>query len=33
MKPALDPITLEIMFNGLRSITDETYIALTRSAY
>ncbi len=33
MKPTLDPITLEIMFNGLRSITDETYIALTRSAY
>ncbi|NKB58158.1 MAG: hydantoinase B/oxoprolinase family protein [Alphaproteobacteria bacterium] len=33
MKPTLDPITLEILFNGLRSITDETYIALTRSAY
>jgi N-methylhydantoinase B len=33
MKPTLDPITLEIVFNGLRSITDETYIALTRSAY
>lgn len=33
MKQTLDPITLEIMFNGLRSITDETYIALTRSAY
>ncbi len=33
MSPKLDPITLEILFNGLRSITDETYIALTRSAY
>jgi N-methylhydantoinase B len=29
----LDPITLEILSNGLRSITDETFIALTRSAY
>jgi len=29
----LDPITLEILFNGLRSITDETYIALMKSAY
>jgi N-methylhydantoinase B len=33
MKPTLDPITLEILFNGLRSVTDESYIALTRSAY
>lgn len=33
MKSTLDPITLEILFNGLRSVTDETYIALTRSAY
>ena len=33
MTATLDPITLEILFNGLRSITDETYIALTRSAY
>jgi N-methylhydantoinase B len=33
MSPKLDPISLEILFNGLRSITDETYIALTRSAY
>ncbi len=33
MSSKLDPITLEILFNGLRSITDETYIALTRSAY
>lgn len=31
--PSLDPITLEIIFNGLRSITDETFIALTKSAY
>jgi len=29
----IDPITLEIIRNGLRSITDETYIALTRAAY
>lgn len=29
----LDPITLEIIFNGLRSITDETFIALTKSSY
>ena len=26
----LDPITLEIIYNGLRSITDETFIALTQ---
>lgn len=33
-KPSgLDPITLEIIFNALRSITDETFIALTKSAY
>ena len=31
--PALDPITLEILFNSLRSVTDETFVALTRSAY
>lgn len=30
---ALDPITLEILQNSLRSITDETYIALTKAAY
>ncbi len=30
---AIDPITLEILFNGLRSITDETYIAITKAAY
>ena len=29
----LDPITLEILINALRSVTDETYIALMRSAY
>jgi len=30
---ALDPIMTEIMANGLRSIADETYIALMKSAY
>jgi N-methylhydantoinase B len=30
---ALDPIRLEILYNGLRSIADETYIALMKSAY
>lgn len=30
---SVDPIALEIMLNGLRSIADETYNALTRSAY
>ena len=29
----LDPIKLEILWNGLRSITDEMFVALTRSAY
>ncbi len=29
----LDPIALEILQNGLRSITDETYIVLTKAAY
>ncbi len=29
----LDPITLEILHNGLRSVTDETFIALMKSAY
>lgn len=34
MSPAaLDPITLEILSNALRSVTDETYIALMKSAY
>ena len=30
---ALDPIGLEILFNALRSVTDEAYVALMRSAY
>ena len=30
---ALDPITLEIMFNALRSVADETFAALMKSAY
>ena len=29
----LDPITLEIMFNALRSAADETFIVLMKSAY
>ncbi|MDH3235574.1 MAG: hydantoinase B/oxoprolinase family protein [Alphaproteobacteria bacterium] len=29
----LDPITLEILFNGLRSVADEAFIALMKSAY
>jgi len=29
----LDPVTLEILFNALRSVTDETFVALMRSAY
>ncbi len=36
MKPAQsppDPITLEIVHNALRSVTDETFIALMKSAY
>ena len=31
--PALDPITLEVLHNNLRSIADECYIALMKSAY
>lgn len=31
--PKLDPITLEILANGLRSIADECFAALMRSAY
>ena len=31
--PAPDPITLEILYNALKSIGDETFIALMRSAY
>ena len=30
---ALDPITLEIVWNGLLSVTDECFITLMRSAY
>jgi N-methylhydantoinase B len=30
---SIDPITLEIVSNGLKSIADETYIALMKSAY
>jgi N-methylhydantoinase B len=30
---SIDPITLEIMSNGLKSVADETYIALMKSAY
>ena len=34
LEPAtLDPITLEIIHNGLRSVTDETFVALMQSAY
>jgi N-methylhydantoinase B len=33
MKAALDPITLEILSNALRSVADETFAALMRSAY
>ena len=29
----LDPVTLEILSNALRSVTDETYVALMKSAY
>ena len=29
----IDPITIEIIANGLRSISDETFIALMKSAY
>ena len=32
-KQEIDPIKLEILWNGLRSITDETFVALTKSAY
>jgi N-methylhydantoinase B len=31
--PRLDPITLEIIANGLRSVTDESFLALMRSAF
>ena len=32
-KPNLDPISLEIITNGLKSIADECFVALMRSAY
>lgn len=32
-RSALDPITLEVLHNNLRSIVDECYIALMKSAY
>jgi N-methylhydantoinase B len=31
--PALDPITLEIIWNGFRSVTDECFLTLQRSAF
>ncbi len=33
MTKTLDPITLEIIANGLRSVADESFIALMKSAY
>ena len=33
MTSELDPITLEIIANGLRSAADESYVALMKSAY
>jgi N-methylhydantoinase B len=33
IKSAIDPITVEIVLNALRSIADETFIALMKSAY
>lgn len=32
-KAAIDPIMIEIVSNGLRSIADETFVALMKSAY
>jgi N-methylhydantoinase B len=32
-RTTIDPITIEIISNGLRSISDETFIALMKSAY
>jgi N-methylhydantoinase B len=31
--PNLDPITLEIIWNGLRSVTDECFLTIQRSAF
>ena len=33
MTKTLDPITLEIIANGLRSAADESFVALMKSAY
>src|SRR5207247_1589983 len=33
VRMSIDPITLEIISNGFKSIADETYIALMKSAY
>ena len=33
MPPTLDPVSLEILSNALRSVTDETWVALMKSAY
>lgn len=30
---SLDPVSLEILFNALKSVTDETFVALMKSAY
>ena len=30
---SLDPITLEILWNGLRSVTDECFLTIQRSAF
>ena len=30
--PILDPITLEIIWNGLRSVTDECFLTIQRTA-
>ena len=32
-RTAFDPVSLEILSNALRSVTDETYVALMKSAY
>ena len=33
MTVSVDPIDLEILSNALRSVTDETFVALMKSAY
>lgn len=33
MRTALDPITVEIVASAFRSVVDETFIALMKSAY